>query len=73
LPERENIVPQQAFKFNSDPTATENWDLTSCVLRVKQENSAKKETNISDWAPLSAILPNVFCTYHCNATTFKHK
>jgi hypothetical protein len=43
--ERENIVPLQAFKSNSDPTAAETWDLESHMLKVKQGNSAVQETN----------------------------
>jgi hypothetical protein len=43
--ERQNNVPLQVFKSNSDPTAAETWDLKGHMLKVKQGNSAKQEMN----------------------------
>jgi hypothetical protein len=43
--ERENNVPLQVFKSNSDSIAAETWDLKGHMLKVKQGNSAEQETN----------------------------
>jgi len=45
LSERENNVPLQVLKSNSDPTAAETWDLKGHMLKVTQGNSAEQETN----------------------------